>query len=102
MTVGIHLCRGNNQGKWLGEGDYEYVAARASAGLAVDAYFLEYDTPRRRAARPSSRRTEPTGASSRTPPGFPPPRRGCAGEARARTLSTAPLGCMGVGTWTGF
>src|SRR5262249_62027233 len=46
MTVGLHLCRGNNQGKWLGEGDYEYVAARAFAGLAVDAYFLEYDTPR--------------------------------------------------------
>jgi 5-methyltetrahydropteroyltriglutamate--homocysteine methyltransferase len=46
MTVGLHLCRGNNQGKWLGEGGYEYVAARAFAGLAVDALFLEYDSPR--------------------------------------------------------
>src|SRR5262249_30644138 len=46
MTVGLHFCRGNNQGKWLGEGDYGYVAARAFAGLAVDAFFLEYDSPR--------------------------------------------------------
>lgn len=46
LTVGIHLCRGNNQGKWLGEGDYEYVASRAFAALGVDAYFLEYDSPR--------------------------------------------------------
>jgi 5-methyltetrahydropteroyltriglutamate--homocysteine methyltransferase len=46
MTVGLHLCRGNNQGRWLGEGGYEYVAARAFAGLAVDALFLEYDSPR--------------------------------------------------------
>jgi 5-methyltetrahydropteroyltriglutamate--homocysteine methyltransferase len=46
LTVGIHVCRGNNQGKWLGEGEYEFVAARAFAGLAVDAFFLEYDSPR--------------------------------------------------------
>jgi 5-methyltetrahydropteroyltriglutamate--homocysteine methyltransferase len=46
MTVGIHLCRGNNQGKWLGEGGYEAVAERIFAGLAVDAFFLEYDSPR--------------------------------------------------------
>jgi 5-methyltetrahydropteroyltriglutamate--homocysteine methyltransferase len=46
LTVGVHLCRGNNQGKWLGEGDYEYVAARAFGALAVDAYFLEYDSAR--------------------------------------------------------
>jgi 5-methyltetrahydropteroyltriglutamate--homocysteine methyltransferase len=46
LTVGVHVCRGNNQGKWLAEGPYDYVAARAFAGLAVDAFFLEYDTPR--------------------------------------------------------
>ena len=46
LTVGVHLCRGNNQGKWLGEGDYEYVAARAFGALEVDAYFLEYDSAR--------------------------------------------------------
>ncbi len=46
LTVGVHVCRGNNQGKWLAEGAYDYVAARAFAGLDVDAFFLEYDSPR--------------------------------------------------------
>jgi 5-methyltetrahydropteroyltriglutamate--homocysteine methyltransferase len=46
MTVGVHVCRGNNQGKWLAEGAYDYVADRAFAGLEVDAFFLEYDSPR--------------------------------------------------------
>lgn len=46
LTVGIHVCRGNNQGKWLGEGAYDYVAARAFGALGVDAFFLEYDSPR--------------------------------------------------------
>jgi 5-methyltetrahydropteroyltriglutamate--homocysteine methyltransferase len=46
LTVGIHVCRGNNQGKWLGEGAYDYVAARAFGALDVDALFLEYDTAR--------------------------------------------------------
>ena len=46
LSVGVHVCRGNNQGKWLGEGAYDYVAARAFAGLDVDAFFLEYDSPR--------------------------------------------------------
>lgn len=46
MTVGMHFCRGNNQGKWLGEGGYEYVAERVFTGLELDAYFLEFDSPR--------------------------------------------------------
>ena len=46
LAVGVHVCRGNNQGKWLAEGAYDYVAARAFAGLEVDALFLEYDSPR--------------------------------------------------------
>jgi 5-methyltetrahydropteroyltriglutamate--homocysteine methyltransferase len=45
LTVGMHVCRGNNQGKWLGEGPYDYVA-RAFGALGVDAFFLEYDTAR--------------------------------------------------------
>ena len=44
--MGVHVCRGNNQGKWLGEGAYDYVADRAFARLDVDAFFLEYDSPR--------------------------------------------------------
>jgi 5-methyltetrahydropteroyltriglutamate--homocysteine methyltransferase len=46
LTVGVHVCRGNNQGKWLGEGAYDFVAPRAFAGLRVDAFLLEYDSPR--------------------------------------------------------
>src|SRR5262245_51098429 len=46
LTVGVHVCRGNNQGKWLAEGAYDYVAPRAFARLDVDAFFLEYDSPR--------------------------------------------------------
>jgi 5-methyltetrahydropteroyltriglutamate--homocysteine methyltransferase len=41
----MHLCRGNNQGKWLGEGGYDYVA-EIFARLEIDVFFLEYDTPR--------------------------------------------------------
>ncbi len=46
LAVGVHVCRGNNQGKWLGEGAYDYVAERAFGGLDVDAFFLEYDSAR--------------------------------------------------------
>jgi 5-methyltetrahydropteroyltriglutamate--homocysteine methyltransferase len=46
LAVGVHVCRGNNQGKWLAEGAYDYVADRAFAKLDVDAFFLEYDSPR--------------------------------------------------------
>jgi len=46
ITVGMHLCRGNNQGKWLGEGGYDFVAERIFTGLDLDVFFLEYDSPR--------------------------------------------------------
>ncbi|HET8577135.1 MAG TPA: 5-methyltetrahydropteroyltriglutamate--homocysteine S-methyltransferase [Methylomirabilota bacterium] len=46
LTVGIHLCRGNNQGRWIGEGGYDPVAARVFGGLGVDVFFLEYDSSR--------------------------------------------------------
>jgi 5-methyltetrahydropteroyltriglutamate--homocysteine methyltransferase len=46
LTVGMHLCRGNNQGKWLGEGGYEFVAEQMFQRLALDVFFLEYDSPR--------------------------------------------------------
>jgi len=42
----MHLCRGNNQGKWLGEGGYECVAEQIFTGLDLDVFFLEYDSPR--------------------------------------------------------
>jgi len=42
----VDLCRGNNQGKWLGEGGYDFVAERIFTGLDLDVFFLEYDSPR--------------------------------------------------------
>jgi 5-methyltetrahydropteroyltriglutamate--homocysteine methyltransferase len=46
LTLAVHFCRGNNQGKWLGEGGYEAVAEEVFQRLDVDAFFLEYDSPR--------------------------------------------------------
>ena len=46
LVVGMHFCRGNNQGKWLGEGGYEAVAERVFGRLDLDVLFLEYDSPR--------------------------------------------------------
>jgi 5-methyltetrahydropteroyltriglutamate--homocysteine methyltransferase len=46
MTIGVHMCRGNALGRWIGAGSYEAIAERAFGSLEVDAYFLEYDTGR--------------------------------------------------------
>ena len=46
MTIGIHMCRGNLKGTWMAEGGYEPIAERLFNQTAVDAFFLEFDTPR--------------------------------------------------------
>jgi len=46
MTVGMHLCRGNLRSRWMAAGSYEAVAERLFNEVQVDAFFLEYDTPR--------------------------------------------------------
>jgi len=46
LTVGIHLCRGNFRGAWMAEGGYGFIADELFNAIDVDAYFLEYDTPR--------------------------------------------------------
>ena len=46
MTVGMHLCRGNFRSRWMAQGGYESVAERLFNNLNVDAFFLEYDSPR--------------------------------------------------------
>ena len=46
MTVCIHLCRGNFKSAWVAEGGYEPVAEALFNEIDVDAYFLEYDSPR--------------------------------------------------------
>jgi 5-methyltetrahydropteroyltriglutamate--homocysteine methyltransferase len=46
MTVCTHLCRGNFRSSWVAEGGYDPVAEVLFNRLAVDGYFLEFDTPR--------------------------------------------------------
>jgi 5-methyltetrahydropteroyltriglutamate--homocysteine methyltransferase len=46
MRVGIHLCRGNFRGKWIGTGGYEPVAERFFRGVEADMFLLEYDSER--------------------------------------------------------
>jgi 5-methyltetrahydropteroyltriglutamate--homocysteine methyltransferase len=46
MTICMHLCRGNFAGAWVAEGGYEPIADILFNEVAVDGYFLEYDSPR--------------------------------------------------------
>jgi 5-methyltetrahydropteroyltriglutamate--homocysteine methyltransferase len=46
LIVGVHMCRGNLKGHYLGEGSYESVAERFFAGIRANHFLLEYDTPR--------------------------------------------------------
>jgi 5-methyltetrahydropteroyltriglutamate--homocysteine methyltransferase len=46
MILALHTCRGNYQGLWLAEGGYDPIAEYVFNGIDVDAFFLEYDTPR--------------------------------------------------------
>jgi 5-methyltetrahydropteroyltriglutamate--homocysteine methyltransferase len=46
MVVGMHLCRGNFAGAWVAEGGYDPIAELLFNEIAVDGYFLEYDSPR--------------------------------------------------------
>ena len=46
MTIGMHLCRGNLESLWVGDGGYAPIAEALFTRCDVDAYLLEYDTPR--------------------------------------------------------
>jgi 5-methyltetrahydropteroyltriglutamate--homocysteine methyltransferase len=46
VTVGLHMCRGNNRSAWATEGSYEVCAEKAFSRLNVDRFLLEYDTER--------------------------------------------------------
>jgi 5-methyltetrahydropteroyltriglutamate--homocysteine methyltransferase len=46
MTIGTHTCRGNFQSGWVTTGSYDFVAEAYFGGLAVDAFFVEYDDER--------------------------------------------------------
>jgi 5-methyltetrahydropteroyltriglutamate--homocysteine methyltransferase len=52
MTVGVHLCRGNFRGHWIGSGGYEPVAERFFGEVKADAFLLEYDSERAGDFRP--------------------------------------------------
>ncbi|KAI9812906.1 MAG: hypothetical protein M1827_004424 [Pycnora praestabilis] len=47
MHIGLHICRGNFVGgRHFSEGGYDRIAVKMFQTLAVDTYYLEYDTPR--------------------------------------------------------
>src|SRR5262249_2604850 len=46
VTIGVHMCRGNFKGHYLGAGGYESVAERFFAHTRVNHFLLEFDTPR--------------------------------------------------------
>src|SRR5215467_14615739 len=46
MTKAMHLCRGNFQSTFVASGGYEPVAEILFNEIAIDAYFMEYDSAR--------------------------------------------------------
>jgi 5-methyltetrahydropteroyltriglutamate--homocysteine methyltransferase len=46
VSIGVHICRGNQSSMWLGEGDYEPIAEQLFQRLPVDRFLLEYDDER--------------------------------------------------------
>jgi 5-methyltetrahydropteroyltriglutamate--homocysteine methyltransferase len=46
VTIGMHICRGNNRSAWLAQGSYEPGAERRFGTVPVDRFLLEYDTER--------------------------------------------------------
>jgi len=46
VTLGIHLCRGNNRSHWYAEGGYDAIAEKLFGTLQVDRFLLEYDDER--------------------------------------------------------
>jgi 5-methyltetrahydropteroyltriglutamate--homocysteine methyltransferase len=46
LTIGMHLCRGNMEGLWMGDGGYAPIADALFNRCDVDAFLLEYDSPR--------------------------------------------------------
>jgi 5-methyltetrahydropteroyltriglutamate--homocysteine methyltransferase len=46
MRILLHLCRGNMQGLWMGDGSYAPIAERLFGETDVDGFLMEYDSPR--------------------------------------------------------
>lgn len=46
VTFGFHLCRGNQMGRWLVAGGYDWLAERVFPRVRASRFLLEYDDPR--------------------------------------------------------
>src|SRR5205085_4227397 len=46
VVVGVHMCRGNFKGHYLGGGGYQEIAEGFFARVRANHFLLEYDTPR--------------------------------------------------------
>lgn len=46
MTIAMHMCRGNQAGRWIGNGGYDAAADRIFNKAAATHYLMEYDTLR--------------------------------------------------------
>lgn len=46
LTLALHICRGNSRSRWMTEGGYDPIAETLFGGVGVDAFLLEYDSPR--------------------------------------------------------
>ncbi len=46
ITLGIHLCRGNNRSHWYAEGGYDAIAEKLFGSIQADRFLLEYDDAR--------------------------------------------------------
>ncbi|MGH7089889.1 MAG: 5-methyltetrahydropteroyltriglutamate--homocysteine S-methyltransferase [Stellaceae bacterium] len=46
LWMSMHMCRGNHMSAWVAEGGYEPIAEAVFGGLDIDAFLLEYDSPR--------------------------------------------------------
>ncbi len=46
VTIGLHVCRGNQSSMWMSAGGYEPIAERLFTTVPVDRFLLEYDDDR--------------------------------------------------------
>jgi 5-methyltetrahydropteroyltriglutamate--homocysteine methyltransferase len=46
VTIGLHVCRGNQASMWMGAGDYQPIAERLFDAVPVDRFLLEFDDER--------------------------------------------------------
>jgi len=46
VAITIHTCRGNHRSMWMAEGAYDAIAEAVFGTIAVDGFFLEFDSER--------------------------------------------------------